>query len=47
MRIELPAGASHTRPIRPRPLVCSSQTATAPSGWAASSIRWVVSHCSR
>ena len=46
-RTELRAGASHARPIRPRPAVCSSQTATAPSGWAASSIRWVVSHCSR
>ena len=40
---EEPAGASQRRPIRPRPAVCSSVTATAPSGWAASSIRCVVS----
>ena len=46
-RIELPAGASQRRPIRPRPAVCSSVTATAPSGWDESSMRCVVSHETR
>ena len=38
-------GASHTRPSRPRPAVCSSAATTAPSG-APSSMRWVDAHAS-
>ena len=37
----VPAGASQRRPRRPRPSVCSSATATAPSGASGARRRWV------
>src|SRR5205085_3086419 len=40
----VPGAASQRRPRRPRPAVCSSATATAPSGASAASRRCVDSH---
>src|SRR3954464_10459760 len=37
----VPGAASQRRPRRPRPSVCSSATATAPSGSSGASSRWV------